>query len=293
MLSILIPVYNYNVSELVNVLHRQCIDSGIDFEILVREDFSESIYTVANKQINTLHHCRLLLNTKNLGRTVTRHLLADDAKYEMLLFLDADVMPVSDAFINAYIPYIKPKTPVVCGGIAYRPESSSPNTILRYKYGCYREQKTASERNKNPYGNILSGNLLVKKAVFFENNYSEQQNLYGMDNILSYNLYNKKIPVVHIDNTVYHLGLEPNELFFKKSLDSVKNRKNLLSVSDGIENINSLLAHYKKLKKYHLVLSVQLLFKISEPLLKKMILKKNPSLFCLDIYRLGYICTLK
>jgi hypothetical protein len=114
-----------------------------------------------------------------------------------------------------------------------------------------------------------------------------------MDNYFAYSLYKNLIPVTHIDNPIYHLGLEDNAVFFRKCMESVSNRKKLLSQAEGIENINSLLRHYKSLKKYGLAAIIGFLFRIGEPMLKKMILKKDPSLFCLDLYRLGYICSLK
>ena len=118
-------------------------------------------------------------------------------------------------------------------------------------------------------------------------------NLYGMDNYFAYSLYKNRIPVMHIDNPVYHLGLEINQVFFEKCLESVRNRKKLMGEADGIEEINSLLGHYKKLKQFGFAPLAGALFKLSEKALKKMIMKKDPSLFCLDLYRLGYICSLK
>ena len=42
MLSILIPIYNYNSYPLVQELHKQCLESDIDFEILCQDDASNS-----------------------------------------------------------------------------------------------------------------------------------------------------------------------------------------------------------------------------------------------------------
>ncbi|MBP8782815.1 MAG: glycosyltransferase, partial [Paludibacter sp.] len=38
MLSILVPIYNHNVTQLITDLHRQATDQFIDFEIIVFED---------------------------------------------------------------------------------------------------------------------------------------------------------------------------------------------------------------------------------------------------------------
>lgn len=292
MLSILIPAYNYNVLTLVQQLHAQADHSNIIFEIIVLDDCSGIEYK-DNNRINLLSKCSLVVNARNMGRTQTRKRLAEMSKFSSLLFLDADVMPVDNDFIHRLIPYVAAKTPVVIGGVAYTDERPDKKKMFRYKYGRNREQTTAKQRSAKPYTGILSGNLLVDKQIFLANNFSKAEGLYGMDNVFAHNLYQKKVEVIHIDNPVYHLGLEDDIVFFSKSLESVKNRKALLLNLEGVENINPLLRSYKTLKKYRLVKVVRFFFLLSEPLLKKMVLNTNPNLFVFDIYRLGYLCSLK
>lgn len=292
MLSILIPTYNYDVLPLVQELHKQAMDENIAFEIIVLDDASpDKALTAENQKINLLDFAEYLENEANSGRTLTRKILAERAQYDNLLFLDADVMPTSGHFIRDYLPFIG-KEPVVIGGIAYK-ELYEKDTELRHKYGKMREERTSAERAVNPYGAVLSGNLLIDKQVFLSNNYSHSHNLYGMDIYFAYQLYRNGIKVVHIDNPVYHLGLEDNATFFRKTLAAVESRKKLLKETEGIENINGLLKQYKRLRKYRLAGVVKVLFRLGEPVLKKRILKKDPDLFCLDIYRLGYICSLQ
>ncbi|TRW22973.1 glycosyltransferase family 2 protein [Flavobacterium zepuense] len=292
MLSILIPVYNYNITALVKALHSQCLQSGVVFEIIVADDASAPEFSITNKEILQLQHCRLIQHTANMGRTLTRKQLANEALYGTLLFLDADVLPADDNFINRYLPFIGKKNELVVGGYAYLPAPGNSKPLLRWHYGISREQKTATERNQHPYGSIFSGNFLTQKAVFLEHNYPYNHNFYGLDMYFSYSLYKSTVDIVHIDNPIYHLGLESDTVFFNKCLESVRVRKDLLADKEGIEDINSLLRHYKKLKKLNLDKAAALAFKITEPVLKKLILN-NHNLFCLDLYRLGYLCTLK
>lgn len=286
MLSILIPTYNYDVTPLVDELQKQASKEGIAFEIIVMDDASPNYSEPAEQHENVIY----LRNETNLGRTLTRKKLAETARYDTLLFLDADVIPVSENFIKNYISSID--NDVVLGGVAYIKGTPEINKELRHKYGRLREEVSAAERNKNPYSAILSGNLIIKKEMFLEHNYSQNNNLYGMDIYFSYKLYKSNIAIAHIDNPVYHLGLEDNDVFFRKSLQAVVSRKQLLADAEGIENVNGLLKHYKRLKKYRLSGITGFTFKLVEPLLKKMILKKDPNLFCLDLYRLGYICSI-
>jgi len=290
MLSILIPVYNYDISNLVQELHSQCIKAEVNFEIIVADDNPGGPLNRVNSEIAFLSHCKYILNKHNLGRTRTRKSLAVMAQYETLLFLDADVIPVNSIFINKYLHYAGKHNQVVVGGYAYKPQKPINGENLRYKYGVKREQKTAAERSLSAYENVFSGNFMIDKQAFLTSNYNGDGNFYGMDNYFSYQLYIHKVNVMHIDNPIYHLGLENDAVFFAKCLESVRNRKLLLEDAPGIENINSLLRYYKILKKYSLAGVAGLIFKTAAPLLKKLILQKDPNLFCLDLYRLGYIC---
>lgn len=292
MLSILIPVYNYDITALVKELHHQCSKITFAYEIIVADDSPASPFSVTNAAITSFSNCHFIQNPQNLGRTLTRKNLAIAARYNTLLFLDADVIPVSRDFISMYMLYAGKQNDVVVGGYAYKKQEYKTGENLRYKYGVAREQKTAAERSKSPYENIFSGNFMITKDVFLANNYNGKDNLYGMDNYFSYQLYINKAGILHIDNPIYHLGLENDIVFFTKCVESVKNRKMLLENAPAAEDINSLLRYYKTLKKYKLAGLTGLFFKISKPLLKNMVLKKDPNLFCLDLYRLGYICTL-
>ena len=292
MLSILIPTYNYNISPLVSELNSQCINAKIDFEIIVLDDFSNS-FLEENQIINKLQNCKFKVNKKNIGRTQTRTILAKNAKYNWLLFLDADVIPVNKNFISTYISSINNKFQVIIGGCQYDNMLPNNSKILRYRYGKLREEKMASLRNTKPYSFVFSGNILIQKNTFELCNYKEISNLYGMDIYFSYQLFIHNINVLHIDNGIFHLGLESNEVFFEKSLQSVISRKEILEKKDKIEEINKLLSKYKTLKKYHLTCVINICFKLSRRFLKSKILNKNPSLFCFDLYRLGFICSLK
>ncbi len=293
MLSILIPAYNYDITSLVNELLDQCKECNIEFEIIVADDNPGSFLSLSNKIINTYSFCTFIQNQQNLGRTLTRHKLANAARYSTLLYLDADVIPKHKNFIRSYLNYIGTDCQVVVGGYAYQLQQYKKGKNLRYQYGLQREEKPAAFRNKNPYGSIFSGNFMIDKEVFLSNNYAGNQNFYGMDIYFGYKLFLNNVKVLHIDNPTYHLGLETDTVFFSKCLESVQSRKLLLENAPGSEQINSLLRYHNVIKKYHLRGLVALSFKVGKPLLRSMIFKKNPNLFCLDLYRLGYFCSLK
>ena len=290
MLSILIPTYNYNCYPLVLELKKQADSLFIDYEILIQDDAS-TMHQDNNQKINKLSNCSYTVSPENYGRTKTRNDLAQKSSYDWLLFLDADVIPVHSDFIAKYITFYTTGYDIILGGLKYEDTTPHFSEILRHKYGQNREVKSALQRNSNPYQYICSGNFLIQKSVFLKTNFNKDQNLYGMDVFFSYQLYRHQSKILHIENPVYHLGLETNIIFFEKSLAAVINRKKLYAEFTEIEQISPLIKTAIKIKTSNLEPIFIYSFKIVAPLLKKMILRKNPNLLCFDIYRLGYYCS--
>ena len=91
MLSVLIPVYNYNITELVGNIHKQLIASAIDFEIICLDDKSNQDIIDNNLDIEKLSSTTYKLSDKNNGIAVNRQILVDAAKYDWIILIDADV----------------------------------------------------------------------------------------------------------------------------------------------------------------------------------------------------------
>ncbi len=295
MISILIPTYNHSALSLVKELSNQAQSIEILYEILVLDDCSTNKKIIEeNRSINNLENCSYTESNINNGRTFSRGILANNAKYEWLLFLDADVIPKDISFIEKYINEIKDNSfDVIIGGCAYENKKTQKNKVFRYTYGKKREEKAADLRNKFPHKNILSGNILIQKDIFLKYNYPYPNNIYGLDNYFAFQLFKNKVTIKHIDNPIYHLGLEDNEVFFNKSINSIDSRINLLKNEPGINNFDSLIKNYNFFHKSKLNIIISFLFRLSEPFLKKRILSSKPSILAFDLYRLGYICNLK
>ncbi|MEZ4875066.1 MAG: glycosyltransferase [Flavobacteriaceae bacterium] len=290
MISILIPTYNYHVQPLVETVHKQCELQQIPFEIVVREDASTQ-FLQENKAISLLNHVQYLRSEKNIGRTKTRQALADAAKHNWLLFLDADVMPVERDFIENYLRVITQEPPVVFGGIMYHEEKPQKEQLLRWVYGKKRESKTAFERRKNPHY-IISQNIMVQKNTFLEiNNHLDDS--YGMDNIFSYRLQKKNISVMHIENPVYHNGLEKSETFLKKSLLAIETLIDQEKKGTISTDFTSLQKGYTALKKVHIHHLARLAGRIFNRCIIKNLQSRHPSIPLLDLYKLSHYSKLK
>lgn len=291
MLSVLIPVFNYQVVSLVRTMVEQTKNTGIIFEIIVLDDASTDAEVISShKFLEELPHCRYYQSEKNQGRTATRNFLAEKAKYGWLLFLDADVMPKNKDFIAKFL--LHTDADLVFGGIGYANEKPEKNRMLRWKYGRAREGKSVEERLKYPYLSVISGCLLIKKEIFLKVN-DTLENQYGLDVLFCQNLEKRQAVVKHIDNPVIHLGLEDNRSFIektKKGLDSLFyfEKRNLIP-----DNYRPIQQSRNTLRKYGLTAVFLRVMKLFVYQIERNLLSKNPSLFLFDLYKLYYLIKLK
>ena len=293
MISILIPTYNYNIVPLVETLHHQSSNSDIPVEIIVVDDCSSNkTLQEKNSQIKSLENCQYIVNSKNKGRTASRGILADLAAYEHLLFLDADVFPKKSTFLQEYATNLE-KVDLVFGGIIYEEKKPEKDKILRWKYGHSRESSPLSHRKKNPYLTINSGCFLIKKNTFIEVNNQLLFKGYGLDNLFKQILEEKDVTIRHIDNPVYHLGLEKNTVFIKKSLESIETT--ILLEKKGLikDDLRPLQKTYLKCKTYGILSILRIIINLFEQQMISNFNSKNPSLFLFDLYRLYYYDKLK
>jgi len=292
MLSILIPTYNYNVVPLVLELQKECLECDINFEILVFDDGSK-LFLVENKQINSLENCRFEVIEKNIGRSAIRNLLAEKAKFNSLLFLDADTIPIHNHFIKIYIAQINEDEKVVYGGIEYQKEKPKKSKILRWKYGNSREALSVEKRQENPYLSLLTLNFLIHKNIFKKVSFNETiPNLRHEDTLFSYNLKQQKVTIIHIYNAVYHLGLDDFEIAIKKENESILGLKYLTDHELLPTDYVRLSKIATKIKKIKLNFAFALFYKTTKPFFLKNMSSSNPSLFIFDLYRLGNLCNL-
>tara|TARA_R110002096_G_scaffold17522_4_gene60601 strand:+ start:6860 stop:7747 length:888 start_codon:yes stop_codon:yes gene_type:complete len=290
MISILIPVYNYNITHLVIEIHKQLSISDVDFEILCLEDGSDNEYVKQNKTINTLTNTKQVISKINVGRISTRQLLCNEAKYSWLLFLDADVIPKKSHFISDYINLINSKYEAIFGGFTYSSEKPGSNYMLRWTYGKNNEEVLSSKRNKNPYKVIISANFLIRKTVFDQINSQIKGNAYGFDNYFATLLKSEKIKILHIDNEVYHKGIETNACYLEKKEAAAKTLLTLYKSGKTQNHDNDLLGLFIKLKSYKLNYLFVLFYKLFHNILRKNILSSNPSIKLLQLYRICFMC---
>jgi len=225
MVSVLIPVFDYDIVALVHNL-RSAIDSVPEFiEIIIGDDGSSPDYRKRYRKLCD-DKVRVISSKTNIGRSAIRNRIAKEAKGDFFLFIDADAMIVGTAveFLEKWQPFLK-SSRVICGGILY-PDSppADPDKTLRWQYGKKYEQIRASERKKHQHARFSSFNFIVEKETFTKIRFNEELKQYGHeDTLMGYQFKKANIPVTHIDNPLVHDGVEANAEFIAKTKQGIEN----------------------------------------------------------------------
>ena len=297
MLSVLIPTYYYNAAPLVQHLHQQAIETGVDFEILLLINGSDAESVTFHRKLEELKGVKILELPTIAARSVARNFLAGQAKYDYLLFMDCDSEPKDNLFIKRYLPYCKGDNIVVCGGTAYKKQKPPAKSYLRWAYGVRAEEKSAAIRNMKPNAQFSTFNFLIARKLFLSIRFNELLKNYGHeDTIFGLELKERGVKILHTDNPLYHLGIDTNKIYLQKTRQGVKNLKILLEKypnhQELIDNIR-LLRYYNFLEKTHTLI---FFFGVYSSIKQLMLLNFNsryPSLTLFNFYKLGYLCGLK
>ena len=287
MISILIPIYNFDASDLLKELFEQSKRVKEKVEIIVYDDHSSRFVQKNKIQTKKLQIPYYHL-PKNVGRSRIRNLMSKVANHEFILFLDGDIFPKSINFIQNYIENIRPNTEVIYGGRTHEYKMENKDK-LRWKYGYYREDKSVEEREKKPYLSLISNNLLIKKALFTGIYFEESLSTYGHeDTLLALKLKEKQCQCLHIENPVLHMGIDENYVFIDKTELALKNLKMLLDSQDLKNADIKILKVFKILKNLRLLNIFSAIYDKVEFKLKNILIRNGGSLFLFDVYKLGY-----
>lgn len=298
MLSVNIPVFNIDATLLVKQLVLQAEKLHADFEIRVYDDGSDEKTKLLNREIQDLSGVVYIELSENLGRAAIRNKMGNDSKYEYLIFIDADSLAVSENYLKNYIDQLQQDV-VICGGTAYQKEKPDfSGELLRWHYGTHREAISARERNMAKGFIITSNNFLIEKYVFERIKFREKIGVYGHeDTLLGYDLFKNGISIQHIDNPVFHTGLEDAPAFIEKTriaLESLHKINNEILPGDQVfcRQVN-FLNRYISITRFLPAAVLRLFYHLFHKLIETNLKSSFPFLFLFDLYKLGYYAILE
>lgn len=295
-LSVLIPVFNQEVVSLVQALLHQISLSGAEFEILLMDDQSDEEYKRQNAMLESIPHVKTYRLPSKAGRSVARNFLAAQAKYDYCLFIDCDSEIADDRFIERYLDYCNGEDVVVCGGTCYHEKQPETDRLLRWTYGVKNEVKPASIRNKRPNYYFQAFNFLIRRELFLQIRFNELLKNYGHeDTLFRFELSQRNINVIHIDNPLYHIGIDTNKEYLQKTGQGVENLKILMESPDSKELISHmrLLRYYRIFKQTRTVFVVFAVYFLLRGWILRNLNSGHPNMALFNFYKLGYLCSLK
>ena len=293
MLSICIPIYNFDVTELVKSLDDEIKTQKLQVEIILIDDASHESFREINKALNVQNYVQL---EQNIGRSAIRNKFLEFVHFDWLLFLDCDSKVEGKHFLSKYLNTIQNNSAsVFCGGRHYPKHCPSKSQKLSWNYGKKRESKSALARSKSPNKSFMTNNFLIRKAVLAQIQFDERIKNYGHeDTLFGIMLEEKAIAIEHIENSILNGHIETNEVFLKKTHQALENLKLIFAYYENKGKLTehiSLMAFTQRSKLRRSLL--KMVFKIFGKTIKALLTSGQGNVFLFDTYRLGYFCSLK
>ena len=230
MVTICIPVYNYDVRPLITELTRQITVTNAPCEVIIFDDASSiRRYQLGSLEVAPPVEYKILPG--NIGRAAIRNLLAREAKHPYVIFLDADCLP-DEQYINNYLSVINEYKNVdeliVIGGHRYAEQPPEDHDhLLHWWYGTTRETATTPHA-RDPFAGFHGSNFLVSRSLMLQHPFPENSRGYGHEDTLwGQQLSGKNVTLRRIANPVVHLGLERRKVWLTKQREATENLRRL------------------------------------------------------------------
>lgn len=280
MISILIPVFNVDVTLLIRDLLLQLERNNLSCELIVMDDGSQEIIKEINRDATSGNRLIYLEQDRNYGRVEIRKKLALAAKFDWLLFIDCDSKLVRDSYLKDYISHLDFSDAIV-GGTEYQQEPPACDKRLHWSYGSRREVTTPQKRS------FRSNNFCIRKALFMDLQIPAELSGYGHeDTFMGIELERKGYRIHFIENPVLHLGIENTPAFIIKSESALKNLLRLRKYIDESTLRKHVTLYDVYCKTRSLRRPMVAVFSTIRPLLLRNLNSCHPRLSYFDFYRL-------
>jgi glycosyltransferase involved in cell wall biosynthesis len=229
-LSILVPTHKDNPTALIESLAAQKTSQAV--ELVVYNDGSNDPTLAAEiklvlRQLDL--PIRYVENIENKGRSFARNHLLSEARSDWVLLLDSDMLPDDENFLDTYIEQanasIDPK--LIVGGFSLKQAPELPEYALHRWQAEKSECIPANIRNSHPGRYVFTSNVLAHKELFEHIPFDEEFRGWGWEDLDWGMRIAKSYPILHIDNTASHMGLDSADTLMKKYGGSGQNFKRI------------------------------------------------------------------
>ncbi len=226
-LSVLIPFYRDDPSDLIRALDREAARLGTSVEVVLLDDGSGDA-DLARKVEDTVANGRLPMRfvqlRANEGRAKGRNRLTAHARGSAFLFLDADMRPDDDRFLQTWADLVAIKDPAVAfGGFSLMQAPKARKFQVHRRMAAKAECVPFFQRALTPEKYVYTSNLLVSREAFESEAFDDAFTGWGWEDVEWAMRMVRRYTVVHVDNPASHLGLDTVGNLARKYESSVGN----------------------------------------------------------------------
>jgi glycosyltransferase involved in cell wall biosynthesis len=160
----------------------------------------------------------------NVGRARGRNRLARHARAPFLLFLDSDMRPDREDFLQRWIEVSQTEgAAVACGGFRTEGCPVSPETELHRALAARSECLPAEVRRRAPAKYVYTNNLLVRRDVFEAERFDESFVGWGWEDVEWGLRVARRWTILHVENPAQNCGLSTVDTLMRKYQQAVPN----------------------------------------------------------------------
>jgi glycosyltransferase involved in cell wall biosynthesis len=223
-LSVLIPFKGDDPTDLLALLDR---DAAGAVEIVVLDDGTgdEAIAArVGEQALSCALPVRFVRLTRNEGRAKGRNRLVAHARARHFLFLDSDMAPDAADFLDRWLALAETEdTPVAFGGFSLIQAPKRRDQALHRRMAAHSDCLPTERRRLAPEKSLFTSNLLVRRDVFAAEAFDEGFAGWGWEDVEWGMRVMRRWPILHVDNTATHLGLDTARTLAAKYEQSAAN----------------------------------------------------------------------
>jgi glycosyltransferase involved in cell wall biosynthesis len=218
-LSICIPAWRDAASPLLTSLadlaeHNDC-------EVLVYDDGSDDpdmTAAITEHLGKFTGPARLITAHENKGRSYARNRLMHHARCDWLLMLDADMLPDDSQFLARYLDAMSAQTEpaLIAGGFTLNHVAADKSQALHAAQSIRSECLSAAQRKTEPGRYIFTSNILAHRQVLDSVSFDDGYQGWGWEDVDWGLRVADRFPIIHIDNSATHLGLDDTNTLLRK-----------------------------------------------------------------------------
>jgi glycosyltransferase involved in cell wall biosynthesis len=218
-LSIVTPFYKNNPALLLEILTKQC--NGLPIELIVADDGSgsEALTQHVKQAIDHFPAPATFISFhQNQGRSATRNRLMQQARAPYILFLDSDMAPDSDGYLQDWLDLIISTKPTIAyGGFTTLQVPDVPELALARALAERGDCFSARERVRKGALAVATSNLLVRADIMKEISFDSDFTGWGWEDVdWALRAAAAGYAIAHVPIPATHMGLDVPKVLLDK-----------------------------------------------------------------------------